>query len=43
MTDNFLWLLNWFRNHCDGDWEHGSGVHIETLDNEVVPEINTTS
>ncbi len=32
-VDDFLWLLNWFRDHCDGDWEHGSGIHIDTLDN----------
>jgi hypothetical protein len=27
------WLQDWFQRHCDGDWEHGSGVKIETLDN----------
>jgi hypothetical protein len=26
-------LQRWFRSQCDGDWEHGYGVHIETLDN----------
>jgi hypothetical protein len=26
-------LQHWFRSRCDGDWEHGDGVHIETLDN----------
>ncbi len=26
-------LQAWFKSHCDGDWEHGNGVRIETLDN----------
>lgn len=33
MEDNFLWLFQWFRKQCDGDWEHGHGIHIGTLDN----------
>jgi hypothetical protein len=31
-TDNFSWLENWFTRQCDGDWEHGEGVVIESLD-----------
>lgn len=31
--DLLLWLMNWYRSHCDGDWEHQHGVQIETLDN----------
>ena len=27
------WLQQWYADHCDGDWEHGSGVEIGTLDN----------
>jgi hypothetical protein len=27
------WLLNWFYEHCDGDWEHDEGIQIGTLDN----------
>ena len=27
------WLQDWYERHCDGDWEHGYGVSIETLDN----------
>ncbi|HEX4496529.1 MAG TPA: immunity 53 family protein [Thermoanaerobaculia bacterium] len=23
----------WFASQCDGDWEHGTGIRIETLDN----------
>ena len=26
-------LEEWFSSQCDGDWEHGNGVRIETLDN----------
>lgn len=26
-------LQVWFQNQCDGDWEHGYGIQIETLDN----------
>ncbi len=27
------WLQAWYAMQCDGDWEHGYGVSIETLDN----------
>ena len=27
------WLERWYQAQCDGDWEHHSGVTIETLDN----------
>ncbi|MBA3697482.1 MAG: immunity 53 family protein [Planctomycetes bacterium] len=26
-------LERWFMANCDGDWEHGSGITISTLDN----------
>ena len=26
-------LERWFRNRCDGDWEHQGGITIETFDN----------
>ena len=26
-------LQNWYHARCDGDWEHGEGILIETLDN----------
>jgi hypothetical protein len=26
-------LQNWYHSQCNGDWEHGFGVKIETLDN----------
>ena len=26
-------LERWYQSHCDGDWEHGEGVEIGTLDN----------
>jgi hypothetical protein len=31
--DSLAWLENWYSKQCDGDWEHGSGVQIDTLDN----------
>jgi Immunity protein 53 len=31
--DNLTWLQQWYASHCDGEWEHGHGVHIDTLDN----------
>ncbi len=27
------WLQSWYANHCDGVWEHTSGVRIDTIDN----------
>lgn len=34
MADNVLvWLQKWYQSECDGDWEHGYGVSIQTLDN----------
>jgi hypothetical protein len=32
-NDNFLWLLRWYHSQCDGDWEHGNGIEIKTVDN----------
>lgn len=26
-------LVDWFASQCDGDWEHDTGIQIETLDN----------
>lgn len=26
-------LQEWYKMHCDGDWEHSYGVKIDTLDN----------
>jgi Immunity protein 53 len=26
-------LQDWYHSQCDGDWEHGLGIKIETLDN----------
>ena len=31
--DILMWLQNWYQGHCDGDWEHGYGIRITTLDN----------
>lgn len=31
--DALTWLQGWYAAHVDGDWEHQSGITIETLDN----------
>lgn len=28
-----MWLQQWYESQCDGDWEHGYRVHINTIDN----------
>lgn len=33
MADALAALEDWFAGTCDGDWEHGWGVRISTLDN----------
>ena len=34
MNNSILqWLAQWYADQCDGEWEHGYGVRIETLDN----------
>ncbi|WP_407667455.1 Imm53 family immunity protein [Myxococcus dinghuensis] len=27
------WLATWFRNQCNGNWEHTRGISITTIDN----------
>jgi hypothetical protein len=27
------WLVRWYADQCDGEWEHDHGVRIETIDN----------
>jgi hypothetical protein len=27
------WLVDWYAQHCDGDWEHQYGIAIDSLDN----------
>jgi len=33
MSDDLWWLQHWYLGHCDGEWEHGFGLEIKTLDN----------
>ncbi|MGV9779260.1 immunity 53 family protein [Streptosporangium sp. NPDC003464] len=33
ITDSLAFLQSWYASCCDGEWEHGYGVEIETLDN----------
>lgn len=40
------WIQDWFKNNCDGEWEHGSGIQIATLENpgwEIEIDISNTS
>jgi hypothetical protein len=30
---SLLALENWYAGQCNGEWEHGYGVRIDTLDN----------
>lgn len=32
-TDTLIWLQQWYRSKCDGEWEHDHGIRIDTLDN----------
>jgi hypothetical protein len=31
--DILEWIQHGYASQCDGDWEHGFGVRIDTLDN----------
>jgi hypothetical protein len=31
--DTLTKLIHWYASNCNGDWEHGYGVKIDTLDN----------
>jgi hypothetical protein len=33
VNDALSWIMRWFSEHCDGDWEHSYGIRLETLDN----------
>src|SRR5262245_55977133 len=33
MTSELAWLEEWYKAHCDGEWEHAYGIRIDTLDN----------
>ena len=33
MMDVLDWFARWYEAQCDGDWEHGSGPSINTIDN----------
>ena len=31
--DDLIWIQDWYKSQCDGDWEHQFGIKVETLDN----------
>ncbi len=40
------WIVNWFKDNCDGSWECSTGIQITTLDKpgwEVEIDISNTS
>ncbi len=40
------WLQNWYRDQCDGNWEHNYGIVISTIDNpgwDVKVDLSYTS
>lgn len=40
------WIQDWFKENCDGDWEHGEVIQITAIDNpgwEVEIDISNTS
>ncbi len=44
-NDNFTWLEAWYQKQCNGEWEHQSGITIETVDNpgwHVAIDLNGT-
>lgn len=32
-SDCLRWLEEWLEDNSDGEWEHGQGIRIESLDN----------
>jgi hypothetical protein len=43
--DNISWLEDWYEAQCNGDWDDGNGVKIDTLDNPgwmVTVDLNGT-
>lgn len=35
VEDDFVWLQKWFNSYCNGDWEHGSGIHLKSIDHKT--------
>ncbi len=33
MMNVFQYVKEWYKENCDGDWEHQYGASINTLDN----------
>lgn len=32
-VNNIQWIEDWYKNECNGDWEHTYGISIQTIDN----------
>ncbi len=40
------WIQHWFKNNCDGNWEHNDGIQITTIEKpgwDVEIDISNTS
>ncbi|MBL7739161.1 MAG: immunity 53 family protein [Chitinophagaceae bacterium] len=33
MNNILIWIQEWYKSQCNGDWEHQYGLTIDTLDN----------
>jgi hypothetical protein len=33
LMDQLTWLSQWYAKQCNGEWKHGYGVKIDTMDN----------
>lgn len=31
--NDLSWLQKWYSQHCNGEWEHASRIHIYSIDN----------
>ncbi len=31
--NSFIWLEEWYKSNCNGDWEEYYGIKIQTIDN----------
>ena len=43
--DIINWFENWYTEQCDGDWEHGFGIKIVSIDNpgwEITIDLTNT-
>ncbi len=45
-SDDLVWLQGWYRQQCNGTWEHAHGIAFDTIDNpgwQVIIDLTETS